>query len=80
MVFIKLGNLWCAFESVATKLLLAESANIADWIIKNGKITSQNEYNGTPRAQFDGANGKITLTSPKTIYTQSGDHRTYELH
>jgi hypothetical protein len=56
------------FDSVATKLLLAENANIADWIIKDGKITSQNEYDGNPRAQLDGANGKLTLRSPKTIY------------
>ncbi|MDB0602369.1 hypothetical protein PL373_14705 [Tenacibaculum maritimum] len=66
------------FDSVATNLLLAENANIADWIIKDGKITSQNEYNGTPRAQFDGANGKITLVSPMTTYTNSGGSRTYE--
>ncbi|AOR28714.1 hypothetical protein FORMB_16750 [Formosa sp. Hel1_33_131] len=66
------------FESVATNLLLAENANIADWIIKDGKITSQNEYNGTPRAQFDGANGKLTLVSPMTTYTNSGGTRTYE--
>ncbi len=64
-------NFGAQFESVATNLLLAENANIADWIIKGGKITSQNQYNGNPSAQFDGKNGKITLRSPKTIYTQS---------
>ncbi|MEE9408277.1 MAG: phage tail protein [Polaribacter sp.] len=56
------------FDSVATNTLLAENANIGDWKIKDGKITSQNEHNGSPRAQFDGANGKITLRSPKEIY------------
>lgn len=66
------------FESIATNLLLAENANIADWIIKDGKITSQNEYNSKPRAQFDGANGKITLISPKSTYTNAGGERTYE--
>ncbi|MDB0611139.1 hypothetical protein PL371_04490, partial [Tenacibaculum maritimum] len=66
------------FDSVATNLLLAENANIADWIIKDGKITSQNEYNGKPRAQFDGANGKLTLVSPMSTYTNSGGSRTYE--
>jgi hypothetical protein len=29
-----------SFESIATELLLAEMANIADWIIKDNKITS----------------------------------------
>ena len=66
------------FESVATNLLLAENANIADWIIKDGKITSQNKYEGSPRAQFDGANGKLTLASPMTTYTSSGGIRTYK--
>ncbi|WP_142783342.1 phage tail protein [Changchengzhania lutea] len=66
------------FESVATNTLLSENANIADWIIQNGKITSQAEYNGSPRAQLDGTNGKLTLISPITTYTGSGGTRTYE--
>ena len=67
------------FDSVATGLLLAESANIADWIIKDGKITSQNTYNGKPRMQFDGRNGKITLvSSTQKTYTYTGGKRSYE--
>ncbi len=65
------------FSSVATDLLLANNAHIADWIIRNGKITSQNTYNGTPRAELDGTNGGITLVSPMTTYTETGGSRTY---
>lgn len=64
-----------SFESVATNLLLAENATIADWTIKDGKITSQAVVtggSGAPRAQFDGANGKLTLKSNIDRYTASG--------
>ena len=44
------------FDMVATNLLLAEGANIGDWIIKNGRITSQDE-----NSQLYGATGKIHL-------------------
>ncbi len=65
------------FDSVATNLLLAENANIADWIIKSGKITSQNTTaDGTPRAQMDGANGGISFASDISKYTSSGDDTT----
>jgi hypothetical protein len=66
-------NFGAQFQSVATQLLLAESANIADWIIVNGKITSQNQYNGEPRAQLNGEMGQITLKSPRTIYDANGN-------
>ena len=50
------------FESVATNLLLAENANIADWTLKNGKITSQNESEpNVPTMILDGANGFIKM-------------------
>lgn len=64
-----------SFESVATNLLLAENATIADWVIKDGKITSQAETengSGIPRAQFDGAGGKLTLKTKITTFTPSG--------
>jgi hypothetical protein len=76
------------FESVATKILLAEMANIGDWIIKDGKITSQYAYDGTlikedtdttiktPRVRLDGSTGKITLATNVTKYTASGGSAT----
>lgn len=69
---------WTSFgaqlDSVATNLLLAESANIADFIINNGQIVSQNMYGPDPRTRLDGENGIITLISPRTIYTSSGSN------
>jgi hypothetical protein len=65
------------FDSVATNLLLAEMANIADWIIKGGKITSQNNTaDGTPRAQLNGTGGSATFASDISIYTESGGTQT----
>ncbi|MDO6808073.1 hypothetical protein Q4603_05620 [Zobellia galactanivorans] len=49
-------NFGAQFDSVATNLLLAENANIADWIIKDGKITSQDE-----NSRLYGAEGRIHL-------------------
>lgn len=67
----KWNSFGAQFESVATNLLLAEMANIGDWIIKNGKITSQNSIsNGDPCAQLDGVNGGISFASEESVYTQ----------
>lgn len=69
---VRYENFGAQFESVATNLLLAENANIADWIIKDGKISSQEEYDLEPRAQLDGNLGKLEVTAPKTIFTSAG--------
>jgi hypothetical protein len=45
-----------SFESVATKLLLAENANIAGWIFKNQGLESQDG-----KAFLNGTNGELTL-------------------
>jgi hypothetical protein len=63
-------NFGAQFESVATNLLLAESANIADFIINGGKISSQTVVGSDPRLQFNGNTGVITLKSNKTIYNE----------
>lgn len=67
-------NYWntfgASFESIATDLLLAENANIADWIIKDGKITSQNTTSdGSSTAQLDGEKGGLKLVSDRYRYT-----------
>ncbi len=46
-------------DVVATNTLLAELARIADWIIRNGKITSIGSTDGVPWAELDGTNGAI---------------------
>ena len=45
-----------SFESVATQLLLAENANIAGWIFKNGKLYSQNNS-----CYLDGKTGDVNI-------------------
>lgn len=61
-----------SFESVATNLLLAENANIADWIIKDGKITSQNKTtDGSPKAQLSGEDGSMVLQTDVYKYTST---------
>lgn len=66
------------YESIATNLLLAEFANIADWIIKDGKLTSQSTLsdNLTPRAQMDGANGGVSFNSEVETFDPSGNPQT----
>ena len=57
---------------MATHLLLADSAFIADWVIANGKITSKtNTADGTPHAQLDGQNGAIVFASDISRWTET---------
>lgn len=58
----KWNSFGASFESVATNLLLAENANIAEFIFKNNKLTSQaTNSDGSPMLELDGVNGKITI-------------------
>ena len=45
-----------SFESVATQLLLAENANIAGWVFRNGKLYSQNNS-----CYLDGKTGDVNI-------------------
>lgn len=53
-------NYWnpfgASFESVATQLLLAENANIAGWVFRNGKLSSQNNS-----CYLDGKTGDVNI-------------------
>ncbi len=62
-------NFGAQFESVATNLLLAENANIADFILKDGKISSQTEINGAPSLILDGVDGDIRMRGDITTFT-----------
>lgn len=71
------------FSSVATNLLLAESANIADWIINGGRIESQNGltilYGAGGRillagASVNGHDGTTRLT-PEGVYVSAVGQR-----
>lgn len=50
-----------SFESIATGLLLAENANIAGWIFRNGRLESQKQSNGSPMAFLNGETGEMRL-------------------
>ena len=52
----KWNSFGASFDSVATQLLLAENANIAGWIFKNGKLYSQNGA-----AFLDGVTGNVNI-------------------
>lgn len=51
-----------SFESVATQLLLAENANIAGWIFRNGRLESEaKDKEGNPMAFLNGKTGDMRL-------------------
>lgn len=60
------GTYWndfgAEFETIATGFLLAENANIAGWIFRNGRMESQaTDGSGNPMAYLDGVNGTARL-------------------
>lgn len=51
-----------SFESIATDLLLADNANIAGWIFRNGRLESETKNsNGDPMAFLNGTEGTCRL-------------------
>ncbi len=51
-----------SFESVATGLLLAENANIAGWIFRNGRLESEAQTaDGTPMMFLNGTEGQARI-------------------
>lgn len=65
-------NFGAQFNSVATDLLLAESANIADWIINNGQIVSQSQYGSEPKVRLDGEDGVMTFKGSSRVFSPTG--------
>ena len=57
----KWNSFGSSFESIATGLLLAENANIAGWIFRNGRLESQKQSNGEPLAYLNGLTGEMRL-------------------
>ena len=58
----KWNSFGATFESVATSLLLAENANIAGWVFRNGRMESQTtDSSGNPMAYLDGTKGEVRL-------------------
>ncbi len=61
----KWNSFGATFDSVATNLLLAENANIAGWIFRNGRLEAQ-----SGKVYLDGNNGKVRLDG--TIQLSTG--------
>lgn len=57
----KWNSFGASFESVATKLLLAEHANIGDWYLSDGKIVSTIDANYATKVILDALNNQILL-------------------
>lgn len=68
----KWNSFGASFESVATNLLLAENANIAGWVFRNGKLYSQNNS-----CYLDGKTGDVNIQGNFTgkISTVSAGNR-----
>jgi hypothetical protein len=58
----KWNSFGAQFETVATQLLLAENANIAGWIFRNGRLESEAKTkSGEPMMYLDGTKGEARL-------------------
>jgi hypothetical protein len=62
-----------SFESIATGLLLAEMANIGDWIIKNKMIVSPLDYNGNTISSENMLDANLRLLSKALLNGNTGD-------
>ena len=72
----KWNTFGATFESVATNLLLAENANIAGWIYRNGRMESQTtDKNGNPMTYLNGEKGEVRLKG--TIQHSTGTNGNY---
>lgn len=58
--------------STITNFIWADEANIGNWRIKDGKIVSEQEYDGLPITELDGKKGKITMRNSFQTYNQYG--------
>ena len=61
-----------SFESVATKVLLAENANIANLIFRNQRLESYATTNGTPNFFLDGLNNIASFGAGSVIFDGAG--------
>ncbi|WP_373248850.1 hypothetical protein [Bacteroides thetaiotaomicron] len=57
-------NFGAQFESIATNLILAEGANIGDWVIQSGKIVST--LNSSNKISLDASGSKIEVDSSRS--------------
>lgn len=60
------------FESVATALLLAENANIANLIFRNQRLESVAQTNGVPNFFIDGLKNIASFAAGKAVFDGAG--------
>lgn len=65
---IKWNPFGAQFESVATTLLLAENANIANFIFRNQRMESQGSTGGIPNIILDGLNNIASFAAGKVKF------------
>lgn len=61
-----------SFESVATELLLAENANIANLIFRNQRLESSATSNGVPNFFIDGFNNIASFAAGNVAFDKTG--------
>ena len=61
-----------SFESVATELLLAENANIANLIFRNQRLESSATSNGVPNFFIDGFNNIASFAAGNVVFDKTG--------
>ncbi|WP_294918733.1 phage tail protein [uncultured Prevotella sp.] len=64
----KWNNFGAQFESVATELLLAENANIANFIFRNQRMESQGSTSGISNIILDGLNNIASFAAGKVVF------------
>ena len=57
------------FESIATNLLLAENANIANLIFRNERLESQSQTNGVPNFSLDGLKNIASFGAGSVVFS-----------
>ncbi|MCM1234267.1 MAG: hypothetical protein NC489_29535 [Ruminococcus flavefaciens] len=59
------------FESIATGLLLAENANIANLIFRNERLESSSQSNGVPNFYLDGLNNIASFAAGNVVFDKN---------
>lgn len=66
------------FDIIATQTVLAENANIGNWIIQNEQLVSQSTgWENEPNAQLNGKDGWLKFISGINVETKSGQFKKY---
>lgn len=67
----KWNDFGAEFESIATGLLLAENANIANLIFRNERLESSSQSNGVPNFYLDGLNNIASFAAGNVVFDKN---------